>query len=424
MCVLIKYLYLIMKQREEIMKALGLIVEYNPFHNGHAYHLQASKEKTKADVVICVMSGYFLQRGEPALMPRRERTLMALQGGADLVVELPYIFSSQHASWFAKGAVSVLHHLDADVLCFGSEHGDIQPFLDVLAFLQTNDKIYNQYIKEFIYEGYSYPKAVSLAFLKLEPEKDWPDLTQPNNILGYHYIQAVHDLKSSIKPETIRRTKAGYHDQHISEKSIASATSIRRSLIDQGEKPGDIGHTIPVPTRILMETYLKKQASFFDWEQYFPLLQAKTLTLSPSYLEQIYEAEEGLEHRFQSFIKTHDSFQSFMSALKTKRYTWTRLQRLAVQTLTGTTKTEANEALLTSQADHIRILGMNKTGQSYLNRIKKHVDIPLITNLPKQKTPQQKLDERAALAYYSPLPPNKRNTKWKEEYQLPPVFFS
>ncbi|MFB4162555.1 nucleotidyltransferase [Alteribacillus sp. JSM 102045] len=406
------------------MKALGLIVEYNPFHNGHAYHLHSSKIKTNADVVICVMSGYFLQRGEPALMPRRERTMMALQGGADLVIELPYIFSSQHASWFARGAVSVLDHLGADVLCFGSEHGDIEPFLQLLYFLQANDEIYNQYIKQFIREGCSYPKAASLAFLKLDPDKQWPDLSQPNNILGYHYIRAVHELGSSIKPETIPRTKAGFHDQQVSDKAIASATSIRRSLIELEKSPAEIAHTMPKTTRTQMEMYLKDNTSFVHWEHYFPALQAKTLTLPPSFLEQIYEAEEGLHHRFRSLIKKHNTFESFMSALKTKRYTWTRLQRLAVQILTSTTKTEADEALIHQQADHIRILGMNETGQSYLSRIKKQVDLPMFTNLPKQKTPQQKLDERAALAYYCPLSTSQRVAKWQEEYQLPPVFFS
>ncbi|SDG94637.1 Predicted nucleotidyltransferase [Alteribacillus persepolensis] len=403
------------------MKALGLIVEYNPFHNGHAYHLQASQEKTNADIVICVMSGYFLQRGEPALLPRRERTEMALRGGADLVVELPYIFSSQHASWFAKGAVSILHHLGAGVVCFGSEHGQIDPFLQLADFLDQNEHAYNHHVKQFINEGYSYPKAASLAFRALSPDTSLPDLTQPNNILGYHYIRSIRELKSNMKPETIARHTAGYHETQISQASIASATSIRRSLINHQQTPEDIKHTIPSTTKHIMQAYESSGNDYFHWEQYFPLLQAKVLTLPVSFLAQIYEAQEGLEHRFSSHIKLHNNFHAFMEAFKTKRYTWTRLQRFAVQLLTGTTKAEAQTALQPEQADHIRILGMNEKGQSYLNHIKKQMEIPVYTKMPREKTPQQTLDERACLAYYSRLTPKERTAKWKEEYQLPPV---
>ncbi|RSL29610.1 nucleotidyltransferase [Salibacterium salarium] len=404
------------------MKTVGLIVEYNPFHNGHYYHIEAAKEATNADAVVCVMSGYFLQRGEPALLPRRNRTMMALQGGADLVVELPYIFSSQHASWFAQGAISILDHLGVDTICFGSEHGEITPFLKLVDFLETQNQPYNEYIKAFSKQGYSYPKAASLAFSKLEPDKDWPDLSQPNNILGYHYIRAVNDLNSSMTPATIKRAKAHYHDQQLSGYSIASATSIRRSLIEQHQSPDSIREAVPFSTYQSLSHFFKYEGSFYNWEQYFEFLQSKTLTLSSAFLSEIYEAEEGLHHRFQSMIKTHTTFHSFMEALKTKRYTWTRLQRFAVQVLTGTLKSEATEAIQSKHADHIRILGMNQTGQAYLNLIKKHMELPVFSTLPKHKTPQQQLDEKAAMAYYIPLTPEDRKIKWKQEYEQPPII--
>ncbi|SFE41247.1 nucleotidyltransferase [Alteribacillus iranensis] len=404
------------------MKAVGLIVEYNPFHNGHYYHIHSSKEKTKADVVVCVMSGYFLQRGEPALLPRRERTKMALEGGADVVVELPYIFSSQHASWFARGAVSILHHLGVDSLCFGSEHGDIQPFLELQSFLRDNKEQYNRYIKYYSSQGNSYPKAASLAFSALEPDHDWPDLTQPNNILGYHYIQAIYDLKSSIQPETIQRKQAGYHEEHMSDHHIASATSIRRSLTAGSKKLDDVAHTVPKTTLKQLESFVAAGNELYDWERYFPFLQAKALTMSVTQAASLYEANEGLHHRFLSCIQSHDSFHAFLKELKTKRYTWTRLQRLAVHFLTGTERKEVEYALRTGQADHIRLLGMNKKGQAYLNNIKKHLEIPLTYKLTKKKTAQQILDERAAKAYYIPLPPRERIQKWQEEFQFPPVI--
>ncbi|WP_240375147.1 nucleotidyltransferase [Bacillus piscicola] len=406
------------------MKAVGLIVEYNPFHNGHFYHIHSSKEKTNADVVVCVMSGYFLQRGEPALLPRRVRTMMALEGGADLVVELPYIFSSQHASWFARGAVSILSELGVDTLCFGSEHGDVYPFLELAKFLQNHEKTYNSLIKEYSSKGLSYPNAAAQAFSALEPEKSWPDLTKPNNILGFHYVRALRELHSSVQPETITRKQAGYHDVQISEHEIASATSIRRSLINEKMPPSAIAHTIPETTRLQIERFLKHGDQLYEWERFYPYLQEKILASSLEYLARIYEAEEGLEHRFVSHIKQQPSFHDFMKACKTKRYTWTRLQRLAVHLLTGTEKQEATTALSPGKADHIRLLGMNKTGQAYLNKVKKHVGVPLLAKMTKRKTAQQKLDERAALAYYMPLSPSQRILKWKEEYELPPVILS
>ncbi|MGY4689718.1 nucleotidyltransferase [Salibacterium sp. K-3] len=404
------------------MKAVGLIVEYNPFHNGHFHHLQASRETADADVVICVMSGYFLQRGEPALVPRRQRTEMALQCGADLVVELPYIFSGQHAEWFARGAVSVLDQLGAGTVCFGSEHGRIEPFLNLLEFLQARRFEYGRCIQKYSSLGYSFPKAASLAFHDMAPDDDLPDLTQPNNILGYCYIKAVDELKSPMTPKTIQRIQSGYHDRELADTEISSATSIRRRLTDSPDTLSTVERALPEPVFQHMQAYLSAGSFFFDWEKYFPYLQAKAMTLPSSLLEEVYEAEEGIHHRFQSALKKSASFHEFMHAFKTKRYTWTRLQRFAVQVLTGTFKEEASEALQSGEADHIRILGMNDTGQAYLNKIKKQVGIPMFSSLPKDKTPQQQLDEKAALAYFLPLQPAQRTGKWRAEYEQPPVF--
>ncbi|SFP04093.1 nucleotidyltransferase [Salibacterium halotolerans] len=405
------------------MKAVGLIVEYNPFHNGHYYHLQTSREAADADVVICVMSGYFLQRGEPALLPRRERTEMALQGGADLVVELPYIFSSQHADWFARGAVSILDQLGAGSVCFGSEQGSIEPFLNLFDFLQARRTEYGRRIREYSSLGYSFPKAASLSFQHMAPGAHLPDLSQPNNILGYFYTKAVNELGSSMRLQTIQRMTAGYHDDQLSGTDISSATSIRRRLIGNTGAPETVEQALPAPAYRYLRNYLHSGSPLFEWEKYFPYLQAKALTLPASWLEEIYEAEEGLHHRMQSVMKRNSTFHEFMHAFKTKRYTWTRLQRFATHVLTGTSKAEAAAAMETGQADHIRLLGMNKTGQAYLNTIKKQVDIPMISSLPKDKTPQQKLDEKAAAAYYLPLPPDERRDRWRSEYEQPPLFF-
>lgn len=403
------------------MKAVGLIVEYNPFHNGHLYHLEASKKKCAADVVICVMSGYFLQRGEPAVVPRRERTRMALLGGADLVIELPYIFSSQHANWFARGAVSALHHLGVNFLCFGSEHGQVSSFEQLIHWLEEKEGAYERAIQTNIAQGYSYPKAAALAFETLKPDASLPDLSKPNNILGFHYLKAIRELNSPIVPETIPRKQAGFHDETIPSENVASATSIRRALLSN-ESLHSIQHTVPLTTKQELAAFIQREKQFYEWERYFSFLQGKILTTPFKHLSSIYEAEEGLEHRFYKKIKNATSFQSFMEAVKTKRYTWTRLQRFAVQILTGTTKEEAMRALEKGEVDHLRVLGMNEKGRAYLHRVKKHVAIPIYTNVPREKTIQQQLNEKAALTYFLPLSPKERLKKWKEEYSLPPVM--
>ncbi|MFB5660672.1 nucleotidyltransferase [Alteribacillus sp. HJP-4] len=404
------------------MKALGLVVEYNPFHHGHYYHIQSSKEKTNADIVICVMSGYFLQRGEPAFMPRRERTKMALAGGADLVVELPYIFSSQHAGWFAQGAVSVLDSLFADVLSFGSEHGEIAPFMELQTFLEKHQYTYDKWIKHYTKEGCSYPKAAALAFQELGPAQSLPDLSQPNNILGYYYIKAITSLQSNMKVETIARTGSGYHETDISAHSIASATSIRRSLLKDNKPLEDVAPTIPLSTFSILQDYQEKGEFFYEWDKYYPYLQGKLAVMTVEELERHYEMEEGLQYRLKKAALQQESFTSFMKAVKTKRYTWTRIQRICTQLLTGTLKKEAAISLKSGRADHIRLLGMNEKGQAYLNLVKKKVDIPIHSQMTGDKTPQMKLNEKAARAYFQPLPPPGRIKCWQEDYRLPPVM--
>src|SRR4051812_18291343 len=173
------------------MKAVGIIVEYNPFHHGHAYHIKKAKETTGADLVIAAMSGNFLQRGEPALVSKWTRTEMALNGGVDLVFELPYSFAVQKADTFAKGAVSMLIAAGCDSICFGSESGNIEDFYHTYHFLKKHQLQYNHAIRQYMDQGNSYPKALSLAFQSLESTENIIDLSMPNNILGFQYVKAA-----------------------------------------------------------------------------------------------------------------------------------------------------------------------------------------------------------------------------------------
>jgi predicted nucleotidyltransferase len=404
------------------MKAAGVIVEYNPFHNGHFYHLQGTKEQANADVYIAVMSGNFLQRGEPALVSKWARTKMALQAGIDLVIELPYAFATGKAEIFSNGAISILEALSVSNICFGSEHGTIDEFNKTVQFMQDNKASFDQLIKRELAKGYSFPKASSIAYNSLEKENYTVDLSQPNNILGYHYVKAIHEQKSNINAQTLKRTGAGYHDETPFENTIASATGIRKILLGKNGELEKIKPLVPETTYESLISYYNTYQTYHYWDIYFPFLQYKLSVTSPEELRNIYEAEEGLEYRVIDKMKEASSFTQFMELVKTKRYTWTRLQRFLTHILTNTSKEEMAPFLQTPMANYIRVLGMSERGQAYLREIKKNLPIPLITNLSgKRQDPMLELDIRAARAYALGYPTEIRSKMLQYEYKAAPV---
>lgn len=401
------------------MNVTGLIVEYNPFHNGHDYHFQRTKEETHADLVIAVMSGNFLQRGEPALLSKWARTQMALEAGIDLVVELPYAFATQKAEIFANGAVSILDALGATHLCFGSEQGNMQPFLNTLFFTQGHQAEYDLAIKANLDKGYSYPKAHALAFQILDkPQEPMIDLAQPNNILGYHYLKAAKEQDCQMKVTTIKRVASGYHDDTLSNGSIASATSIRKSIFEENGQLEDIRHKVPDFTFRLLENATRSN-KLYRWEDFFRFLKYRCLSVTPEDLAEIYEAEEGLEHRMIRLIHRANNFAEFMNEFKTKRYTWTRLQRLCTHTLTNTKKSDMIATLSQKKATYIRLLGMNQKGQAYLNKKKHDLKLPLFTKVSKAVPSLMNLDIKAANLYEVAHLEANRSARYPEVSQTP-----
>jgi len=380
------------------MRIAGVIVEYNPFHNGHLYHLQKTKKQTEADLVIAVMSGNFLQRGEPALLSKWTRTRLALQAGADLVVELPYVYATQKADVFAWGAVSILDLLGTTDLCFGSENGSTTPFLRTLEVLEENRDFFNQQLKKRIASGISYPQALNLAFSDLHlTGDDFIDLSQPNNILGFHYVEAVVKRKSAIRVSTIKRQKAGYNQATISDAHIASATAIRRAIFS-GEDFNHLQNLVPPYTYEAL-TQARQNRTLRRWDDFFPLLKYRILTTSADEIAEFYEAEEGLENRLKKHIRQAKNFSNWMERIKTKRYTWTRLQRLCTHILTGAKKAEMRPAAQFAPPTYIRLLGMNEYGQLHLNSIKKRLNVPIISKVGRNEEALMAIDLRAADCY-------------------------
>lgn len=402
------------------MKAVGLVVEYNPFHNGHLHHVLKAKEDTQADVVVAVMSGSFLQRGEPALLSKRVRAEMALRTGVDVVVELPYGYAVQTAPYFAEGAVRILSALCCSSLHFGSEEGEIKRFTELATFIRTHKAEYDAYVRHYLKQGYSYPKASAEAFSSLAGSDQQLPLNQPNNILGFHYVQQLYAQHTSMQAFTTKRIVANYHDEDLGTHSIASATSIRHAL--NQNKTTD--RVLPPYSRLLLDNYKEEHGQFHFWEAYFPYLNYQILIRSPEELKEIAECEEGLEYRLIETGKAATTFQDWINRLKTKRYTSTRLQRLFVHLLTGTTKNQIEAARLEADHSYIRLLGMSQQGRQYLNEHKKSFTLPIITREAELKHygTLGALDQRATNCYWLTKPASLHANTIEREFKATPIY--
>ncbi|PAD89916.1 hypothetical protein CHH55_00940 [Niallia circulans] len=403
------------------MKAVGVVVEYNPFHNGHLYHIQKAKELTQADIVAAVMSGPFLQRGEPALVSKWARAEMALESGVDLIVELPYAFATQHAAVFASGAVDILQSLSCDFLCFGSESGSIDAFQQTFTLLQGKGMEEDLLVKGFMKQGMSYPKAKSLAIKELTTSDDHTalNLSMPNNILGYEYYKAVHTNKYPMEICTVARMKADYHDKTFTSDTIASATSIREELLHDKGDLRKIKPFLPASSYQLLQQYKKTYLTYHTWENYWHYLKFRLLQSTAEELAAIYEMEEGLEYRFLKYVKTASSFHDFIRLVKTKRYTWTRLQRICVHILTNTKKAEMSSSL---KPNYIRLLGTTVNGRLYLKEKKKQFQLPIISKLSAFDKEKIALDIRASQIYALGVPNLVQHQLLEMDYTKPPIM--
>ncbi|MGF7533314.1 nucleotidyltransferase [Bacillus mexicanus] len=405
------------------MKAVGLVVEYNPFHNGHLYHAQTAKRQTGCDTAVAVMSGHFLQRGEPAVVSKWARTKMALQSGVDLVIELPYLYAVQKAEIFAHGSVSILNKLGCEALFFGSENGDIKPFLETAKLIDKHKHTFDQRLKEELKKGASYPAASAIAFSSILHTESALDLSKPNNILGYHYVTSILSRGYPIKPYTAARISSDYHDAALpkDENHIASATSIRKAMIEQ-ELEACL-RFLPAASARELAHYRKSFGLWHTNESYFSYLKYSLSTVTSQELQEIYEVEEGLEHRILRSIRNSSSYQEFMELLKTKRYTWTRLQRMNTHILTRTKKQDVHKLLKDEEVPYIRLLGMTKKGQAYLSKKKKAMSVPLVSKLSSFSHPALDMDIKASRIYSLPIKEPLRTEFDLQEYGHAPLRY-
>ncbi|MFC4305905.1 nucleotidyltransferase [Cohnella boryungensis] len=388
------------------MSTVGVIVEYNPLHNGHLYHLQQSKKITAADRVIAVMSGHFLQRGEPALADKWARTEMALRAGCDLVLELPVAYSSQPAQWFAYGAVALLNATGvADALCFGSESGDLEALSLAAELLTEEPDSFSALIAEQLKRGLPYPSAFTAAaegyLRRIGKSEHAFSLSQPNHTLGLHYLMALRKTGSSIRPYTVRREKSEYGQTDISDARIASATALRKVLMGESGSLSQLAPYVPPSTLDILRRETELGRAPVHWEDFAMPLFHELYRQAPSDIGAFAEVSEGLENRIRSVLADlpDRSVSSLLEALKTKRYTRTKLQRTLLRILLGHRKELLSPERLASGIDYIRVLGFNDSGRELLHRMRGVAQAPVVASAAKSDSPYLAMDARATAVY-------------------------
>lgn len=365
------------------MNVLGLIVEYNPFHNGHLHHLKESKKLSNADYVICVMSGNYIQRGEPAIINKWSRTKMALNAGIDLVIELPTVYAMSTAEFFSFGAVKILDSLGiVNNICFGSECGDVNSLERIADVLVNEPYDYKCTLKNSLSEGLSFPVAREVALSKYFGTNfhNMKIVNSSNNILGIEYIKALKKLNSSIKPITIQRIHNSYNSTDITG-SISSATAVRKHILSKGIDASEDILNLTVPTKSAEifkdEVLIKKNP--ISLENFEDILLYKLRNMSLEEIKSLPYVTEGLENRIKKAVNTCGSIYEVIDNINTKRYTQTRIQRILLSTLTSINNLELQQFNYYGGPQYIKILGFNANGRHLLSEIKKRCRLPIIT---------------------------------------------
>ena len=364
------------------MHAVGLVTEYNPFHNGHRYHLSQARELTHAEVVVAVMSGNFTQRGEPTLLDKWQRAQAALTNGVDLVVELPIFMAVQPAHRFAAGALELLAALGVDDVVFGAEH----PKWDFKQLVAAE--------QNFMARGFSqYNGTFATQFNEQLKDQTGLSLTDPNDILSFGYYKAQINERLPLRLHPIQRRGSQYHDERI-EGKIASASAIRQAVLEHG----DFKQAVPVQTA----QQLQKLQQVPSWDAMYPMLRNQLIQAPVEQLAQIYQMAEGLEYRMKDAAQRNLSFAGFMKAVKTKRYTYAHLLRVYLYTILQLTESQVSDHL---KRPYLHVLGFNERGRDYLHSIKKQVELPLLTKIDQNlRDDLLNLDYRAGKLYQTFTP--------------------
>ena len=373
------------------MNIIGIIGEYNPIHLGHIYQINKIKELYPNSIIILITNTTFTQRGEVSILNKWNKTKLSLNNKIDLVVELPFAYATQSADIFAKGALYILNKLKIDTLVFGSESNDINKLTNI-AKIQLENKEYDNIVKKYLNNGINYPTALSKAL------KDTLNYTtdKPNDLLGISYIKEILRNNYKINPVSIKRTN-NYHGKEINN-NILNA-SLLRNMYNNNK---NIDNYIPKNvTKYLYQNLTN--------ESYYSYLKYKIITEKDLSIYQT--TDEGIENRIKKVINNSNTWENLVKNIKTKRYTYNKINRMLIHILTSFTKEEAKNIKI----DYIRILGFNKQGKQHLNNIKKEIDIPIITNYKPNISKLLDIELRATSIYSLPLKDNLEELEYKNK---------
>ncbi len=353
---------------------VGIITEYNPFHNGHLYHIEMTKKITGCDNIILVMSGNYVQRGEPAIIDKWNRANFALLNNVDIVIELPTHFAIESAENFAKASVTLLDSLGlVDAIVFGSECGDIKELTDVATFLNNND--YKQELKKYMSEGFSYKTTLD----KILKDKGFSDIYNPNNILGIEYIKAIKNINSTITPLTIERTENNYHLDTLNTTGICSATALRKNITNNNF------HNIIsfIPNTIKFEMLEVLENNVTDIDNLSSIFHYKLSTIDKKSLQNINQINEGIENRIYKSSENFYKISDIVNNCSTKRYTKSKLRRIILSIIFDLTKDDMKLYRDNNLVQYVKILGFNKNKQDIIKSINKNCKLPVIMNVNK-----------------------------------------
>ena len=338
------------------MEIIGIIAEYNPFHTGHKYHIEKIKELYPDSLLVAVISTTFTQRGEISVLNKWDKTKIALDNDIDLVIELPFIYATQSADIFAKGALTILNALK----------------VEKIAKLQLNNPEFDKEVKHFLAKGYNYPTSLSLAIDKFNLEK----ITSPNDLLGISYIKEIIKNNYNITPITIKRTN-NYHGNNKNTKYL-SATELRNKLNSNQN----------------IKTYLTyDEKLLYKNINIFPFLKYKII-IDSNNLNQYQTVDEGIENRIKKYLNNATTTEELITKIKCKRYTYNKINRMLIHILTSLTKQEAK-----TEIEYLKVLGFNNNGKNYLNKIKKETTLPIITNYKKINNSMLDIEYRVLKIY-------------------------
>lgn len=382
----------------KFMHKIGIICEYNPFHNGHLYQIKKIKETYKDSLIIVCLSSCFMQRGEASILNKWDKTRLAIESGVDLVLELPFAFATQYQDIFAKGALTILNHLKIDTLVFGSECDDVE-LLKNLASVQLKDESYNYLVKRYLDLGLNYPTSLSKALFDITGVK----LDKPNDLLALAYIKEIIKNNYDIEPFSIRRT-SDYHNSNL-DSDIVSASTIRKLLKDGVNVNNYLPYNI--------YDYLSE----IDEDKYFALLKYQIIN-NIDCLDKFQTVDEGIENRIIKYINMVNSKEELILKVKSKRYTYNKINRMFTHILTNFTKEDAKDL----EIEYLRVLGFNIRGKNYLNKIKKEIGIPIINKYIPNMYKSLDIEFRVSLIY-SLILKDKGDDFLKREYRNKPVIY-